>query len=114
MWTPISRQTAIAVALCLLTLHLKQALAQAKDVTWLYPPKDGLTFYYQDTVDITYESNVSLPYLGIYCLQGIGQRMFPSPERKRKSQLHSLPGVGGEGFLSLLTMAFVLEISNAT
>lgn len=77
MWASISCHRATAVALCLLILHSRQTLATspAEEVTWLYPPQDGLTFYYQDTVNLTYESTVSLPYVGIYCRQGVGERM---------------------------------------
>lgn len=57
----------------LLLLVFQSNHASASDATWLYPPKDGLTFYYQDTVNISYESTVSLPYLAIYCLQGVGE-----------------------------------------
>lgn len=78
MWLFTSRREAMKVATCirlflLLVLLSNHALVQASDVTWLYPPEDGLTFYYQDTVNISYESTVALPYLAIYCLQGIGE-----------------------------------------
>lgn len=78
MWLFTSRWEAIPMATCirlivLLVLQSNHASAQASDATWLYPPKDGLTFYYQDTVNISYESAVALPYLAIYCRQGVGE-----------------------------------------
>lgn len=79
----------MAISLVLLLLQSNDASAQASDATWLYPPKDGLTFYYQDTVNISYESTVSLPYLAIYCLQGIGECTSSLlPELSQEMGLH--------------------------
>ncbi|KAI1497860.1 hypothetical protein F5X99DRAFT_351216 [Biscogniauxia marginata] len=40
-------------------------------VTWQYPT-EGLTFYYLDTVQVTYTSNFSGPFLYTFCLDDVG------------------------------------------
>lgn len=61
-----SSQGVTALGLVLL-LALHSRLARA-DATWLYPPSDGLTFYYKDVIAITYENNVSWTYLATSCI----------------------------------------------
>ncbi|KAJ4392960.1 hypothetical protein N0V93_002164 [Gnomoniopsis smithogilvyi] len=76
-------------------------MAEAANMIWLYPAQDGLTFYYQDTVDIMYESTSSLPYLGIYCTQGVGQLM----------QQSDIPAVNAT---ATLTTPITLDLKNGT
>lgn len=64
------RGASLAVLPALLTGLLPLAQAGALQATFTYPTQKGLKFYEQDTVQVSYQSNISNASLWVFCLEG--------------------------------------------